>query len=200
MSFHVENIAIGRNLNIGACRSLDLQLEYSIEVPIILVGTKPNNQLEVGSSKFSEQIGKGKLDLNSDSPSSKLNYESVNLTSIITQITDTEKDKTEYEDPNRVSKILDINSKSIKDSGEVPSLELSLKRLRGAKDIGTTVQDDRNVLRRSDSSAFSRYKEVARTWKFLLSIWFGILKNSCLHYSESLNSFCYNILVVSVQV
>ncbi|KAI9154500.1 hypothetical protein LWI28_027172 [Acer negundo] len=127
------------------------------------LGTKPNNQLEVGSSKFSEQIGKGKLDLNSDSPSSKLNYEAVNLTSIITKITDTEKDKTEYEDPNRVSKILDINGKSIKDSGELPSLELSLKRLRGAKDIGTTVQDDRNVFRRSDSSAFSRYNNKGPT-------------------------------------
>ncbi|KAK1563090.1 hypothetical protein Q3G72_022165 [Acer saccharum] len=159
----IDNIAIGRDLNIGARRSLDLQLEYPIELPIKLVGTKPNNQLDVGSSKFSEQIGKGKLDLNSDSPSSKLNYEAVNLTSIITKITDTEKDKTEYEDPNRVSKISDTNSKSIKDSGELPSLELSLKRLRGAKDIGSTVQDDRNVLRRSGSSAFSRYNNKGPT-------------------------------------
>ncbi|KAK3227678.1 hypothetical protein Dsin_007540 [Dipteronia sinensis] len=159
----LDNIAMGRDLNIVARRSLYLQLEYPIDVPIKLVGTKPNNQLEARSSQFSEQIDKGKLDLNSDSLSSKLNYEAANLTGIITKITDTEKDKTEYEAPNRVSKILDINCKSIKDSKELPSLELSLKRLRGAKEIGTTVQDDRNVLRRSGSSAFSRYNNKGPT-------------------------------------
>ncbi|KAH7553466.1 hypothetical protein ACOSP7_029809 [Xanthoceras sorbifolium] len=161
----LENNAMGRDPDIGAHRSLDLQLEYPIEVPIKPVGTKPNNQLEVGSSKFSERIDKGKLDLNSDSPSSKLKYEASDLTGIVTKTTDPKKDKIEYETPNRVSNILDINSKSIKDSKELPPLELSLKRLRGAKDIGTTVQDDRNVLRRSDSSAFSRYNTVSNANK-----------------------------------
>lgn len=164
----LDNIAVGRDLDIGLHRSLDLQHKYPIEVPIKLVGTKPNNQLEVGSSKFSEQNDKGKLDLNSDSPSSRLKYEAANLTGIITKTTDPEKDKTEYEAPNRASKILDINSKSIKDSKELPSLELrllSLKRLRGGKEIGSTIQDDRNVLRRSDSSAFSRYNTASNANK-----------------------------------
>ncbi|KAK2647681.1 hypothetical protein Ddye_015170 [Dipteronia dyeriana] len=159
----LDNIVMGRDLNVGARRSPDLQLEYPIEVPIKLVGTEPNNQLEARTSKFSDKIDKGKLDLNSDSLSSKLNYEAANLTGIITKITDTEKDKTEYEAPNRVSKIIDINCRSIKDSKELPSLELSLKRLRGAKGIGTTVQDDRNVLRRLGSSAFSRYNNKGPT-------------------------------------
>lgn len=41
---------------------------------------------------------------------------------------------------------------------ELPSLELSLKRLRSAGDCGNPSVDDRNVLRRSDSSAFTRCK------------------------------------------
>ncbi|XP_031269201.1 two-component response regulator-like APRR7 isoform X3 [Pistacia vera] len=74
-------------------------------------------------------------------------------------------EKLEYEAQNRISEILDDNSKVIKDSVELPSLELSLKRLRGVKDIGMTVQVDRNVLRRSDSSAFSRYNATSNTNK-----------------------------------
>ncbi|KAJ3682786.1 hypothetical protein LUZ60_013013 [Juncus effusus] len=39
----------------------------------------------------------------------------------------------------------------------LPSLELSLKRLRSALDSGPGSSEDRNVVRRSDQSAFTRY-------------------------------------------
>ncbi|KAH9671925.1 Two-component response regulator-like APRR7 [Citrus sinensis] len=161
-----ENFAKrSRDLDVGGQRSLDLQLEYQTESPIKLVGTKKTNRLDLGSSKLSEQIDRGQLDLNSESPSSKLKYEAAKLAGAITKIIDSDKEDTEYEASNKPSKILDINSKSIKDSKELPSLELSLKRLRGVKDIGTTIQDDRNVLRRSDSSAFSRYNTASNVNK-----------------------------------
>lgn len=170
MHFYLsENFAKrSRDLDVGGQRSLDLQLEYQTESPIKLVGTKKNNRLDLGFSKLSEQIDRGQLDLNSESPSSKLKYEAAKLAGAITKIIDSDKEDTECEASNKPSKILDINSKSIKDSKELPSLELSLKRLRGVKDIGTTIQDDRNVLRRSDSSAFSRYKEVIITFDILI--------------------------------
>ncbi|XP_031269200.1 two-component response regulator-like APRR7 isoform X2 [Pistacia vera] len=161
----LDNISMGRDLNLGVHRGLDLQLEYSSEVPIKCVGTKQNNHLEVDSSKFFEPIDRGQLDLKSESPSSKMKYEAANLIGVITKITDPEKNNAEYEAQNRISEILDDNSKVIKDSVELPSLELSLKRLRGVKDIGMTVQVDRNVLRRSDSSAFSRYNATSNTNK-----------------------------------
>ncbi|GAB2300536.1 Two-component response regulator-like [Dionaea muscipula] len=44
-------------------------------------------------------------------------------------------------------------------SKELPFIEQSLKRPRGVQEVGKPVQDDRNVLRRSQSSAFSRYYE-----------------------------------------
>ncbi|XP_044497710.1 two-component response regulator-like APRR7 isoform X2 [Mangifera indica] len=161
----LDNISMGRDLNLCLHRSLDLQLEYSSEVPIKRVGTKQNNHLEVDSSRFVEPIDRRKLDLNSESPSSKMKYEAANLIAVITKITDPEKDNTEYEVQNRISKILDNNSNVIKHSIELPSLELSLKRLRGVKDIDATIQVDRNVLRRSDSSAFSRYNTASNTNK-----------------------------------
>lgn len=163
-----ENFAKrSRDLDLGGQRSLDLQPEYQTESPIKHVGTKKTNQLETGSSKFIEQIDRGQLDLNSESPSSKLKYEAAKVAGAITKIIDADKEDTEYEASNKPSKFLDMNSKAIKDSKESPPLELSLKRLRGVKDIGTTIQDDRNVLRRSDSSAFSRYNTASNANKGL---------------------------------
>ncbi|KAK6140333.1 hypothetical protein DH2020_025928 [Rehmannia glutinosa] len=64
------------------------------------------------------------------------------------------------EDANK----LDININATDDCKE-PSLELSLKRLRGVQDTGRSVQDERYVLRRSEQSAFSRYNTSTNIFK-----------------------------------
>ncbi|KAJ4836592.1 hypothetical protein Tsubulata_043494 [Turnera subulata] len=46
-------------------------------------------------------------------------------------------------------------------SGELPSLELTLKWLRGVGDGGNVANDDRNVIRHSDLSAFSKYNTAS---------------------------------------
>ncbi|XWS74224.1 hypothetical protein CRYUN_Cryun02cG0197500 [Craigia yunnanensis] len=46
-------------------------------------------------------------------------------------------------------------------SGEIPSLELTLKRLQGAADSRNAANDEHNVLRHSDSSAFSKYSTAS---------------------------------------
>ena len=154
-----DNVAMGKDLDIGMPRNVDLQLECPVEVPTKTVGTKQINLLEMSSSKFNEQIDKRQLDLNSESPSGKQKSEAANQTGITSKTTDLKKESAEYEASNRISKISDSNDKTINDSKELlPSIELGLKRLRGVKDAGTVVRDERNVLRLSDSSAFSRYK------------------------------------------
>ncbi|XP_042427353.1 two-component response regulator-like PRR37 [Zingiber officinale] len=60
--------------------------------------------------------------------------------------------------PSGCSKISEAQDRTLID---VPSLELSLKRLRSIGEGATATQDDRNVLRRSDLSAFSRYHTSA---------------------------------------
>lgn len=55
-----------------------------------------------------------------------------------------------------VANKLDINNNVTHDCKE-PTVELSLKRLRGVQDTGRSVQDDRYILRRSVQSAFSRF-------------------------------------------
>uniref|UniRef100_A0A1D1XY64 Two-component response regulator-like PRR73 n=1 Tax=Anthurium amnicola TaxID=1678845 RepID=A0A1D1XY64_9ARAE len=62
---------------------------------------------------------------------------------------------------NSLHKITEDKDKAIADMKELPSLELSLKRLRSFGDDGITSNDDRYVLRRSDQSAFSRYNTSA---------------------------------------
>ncbi|XP_012486152.1 two-component response regulator-like APRR7 [Gossypium raimondii] len=161
----LDNVAVGKDLDIGMPRNLDLQLECPVEVPIRTVGAKQINLLDMSSSKFSEQIEKRQLDLNSESPSNKQKSEAANQTGTTSKTTDLKKEIAENEVSNRLSKIPDVNDKTINDSKEPPSVELGLKRLRGVKDAVTVVRDERNVLRRSDSSAFSRYNTASNANK-----------------------------------
>ncbi|KAK8713792.1 hypothetical protein V6N13_149001 [Hibiscus sabdariffa] len=127
---HIDNVAMGKDLDIGMLRNVDLQLNSTVEVPIKIIGTKQINLIET---------------------------EAATQNGITSKTTDLEKETAEYEASNRLSKISDSNDKTVNDSKELSSTELSLKRLRGVKDDGNVVRDERNVLRRSDSSAFSRY-------------------------------------------
>ena len=143
-------------VELGVHINLDLQLELSAEHPTKLANRQQNIMLEIGSNGFNEQFNKGQLDLNSENPSSKLKYEQTNVTGLATNLKDSKLDVTVFEAPTSNPKI-DIKNKDVTDSGEFPSLELGLKRLRGVQTTGKADQDERNVLRRSDSSAFSRF-------------------------------------------
>ncbi|XWS55762.1 hypothetical protein CRYUN_Cryun09bG0028500 [Craigia yunnanensis] len=125
----LDNVAMGKDLDIGKPRNVDLKLECPVEVPIRSVGTKQINLLEMSSSKINEQIDKRQLDLNSESPSRKLKSEAVNQTGITSKSTDLKKESVQHEASNRVSKISDSNDKTINDSKELSSIELGLKRL-----------------------------------------------------------------------
>lgn len=58
--------------------------------------------------------------------------------------------------PKDPSKITNIKEIATYDSKDMPSVELSLKQLRDVGETGTSVQE-RNILRHSDLSAFSRH-------------------------------------------
>ncbi|XP_022767432.1 two-component response regulator-like APRR7 isoform X2 [Durio zibethinus] len=158
----LDNVAMGKDLDIGMPRNVDLQLERWVEVPIKTVGTKQTNLLEMSSSKLNALIDKTQLDLNSEGQSSKLKSVAAKQMGITFKTTDLNKETAEYEASNRLSKISDSNNdKTINDPKELPSTQLGLKRFLGVKDDGTVVRDERNVLRRSDSSAFSRYNTAS---------------------------------------
>ena len=103
-------------------------------------------------------MNREQLDLNCENTSSKQRCKSPSSTDAMTSTSDSQVRGGEVEASNRRLKPSDIEIKDSND--EFPSLELSLKRLRGVKDAGITIQDERNVLRRSDLSAFSRYNDL----------------------------------------
>ncbi|KAI4300214.1 hypothetical protein L6164_033613 [Bauhinia variegata] len=146
-------------------KDVDLTLEYRNEVPVKTPGAKQSNPLDVGSSKFNEHVTRGQLDLNCENLSSKLRCKGPSLSDGINSTSDSQMHGGECETPGRRVKTSDIENKSTNNNEEFPSLELSLKRLRGVKDSGITIQDERNVLRRSDLSAFSRYNAASNTKK-----------------------------------
>ncbi|CAN7069938.1 hypothetical protein IGI04_042078 [Brassica rapa subsp. trilocularis] len=135
-----EDITMGRDLEISIHGNCDLTLEPKDE-PL----TK------------STGVGKGPLDLNSESRSSKQMHEDGGSGFKATSGHQLQ-DNREPEAPTTTHcKTVDTNEAAIKNPEEPMHVEHSSKRHRGAKDDETIVRDDRNVLRRSEGSAFSRY-------------------------------------------
>ncbi|OWM82367.1 hypothetical protein CDL15_Pgr001941 [Punica granatum] len=139
------NAVVGREIELGLAGN---QTEHPMDVSLNTKGSKQNNPLE--------ELDKAKLSLFSGSSSSKVKNETACLTGTIIN-TGSQTETREFEGPNRISSVSDINNTQSNNAENLPSVELSLKRLRAVKELGTTSKDDRNVLRRSDSSAFSRY-------------------------------------------
>lgn len=147
---------MGRDLEISIRRNCDLALEPKDEPLTKTTGImRQDNSFEKSSSKWKMKVGKGPLDLSSESPSSKEMHEDGG--SGIKAISSHLQDNREPEAHNTHLKNLDTKEAAVKNSEELMHVEHSSKRHRGIKDDGTIVRDDRNVLRRSEGSAFSRY-------------------------------------------
>lgn len=158
---------MGKDLEIGVPRNPDLQLEsYPKEVVSTnITGTKPDS-LPQQDSRKNKQPDEGLPNLESNN-SSELRIQAADL---IGAIASAQIENGVTETPNSVSKISETKEKATPDTKELPSLELSLKRLRSVGD-DSTPHDDRNVLRHSGLSAFSRCKEEtqrpSRNFSFL---------------------------------
>ncbi|RYR73608.1 hypothetical protein Ahy_A02g008034 isoform C [Arachis hypogaea] len=127
-------------------------------------GSKHSNTIDVGPSKFNDQRNRGQQD-NCGNQSNNRSCKGPSLSDAITSTSGSQMHTAEFEAKDRRPRSLDIENKCTIDAKDLPSLELSLKRLRGVKDAGITIQDERNVLRHSDLSAFSRYNAASNTKK-----------------------------------
>ncbi|KAM7278372.1 hypothetical protein ACFE04_005506 [Oxalis oulophora] len=67
----------------------------------------------------------------------------------------------EFDGTNGPSDDAQVKDKACHDNGEIPSLELTLKGPRGVANNRNGTSDDRNVLRHSDLSAFSKYNTAS---------------------------------------
>ncbi|CAK8571537.1 unnamed protein product [Lathyrus sativus] len=137
-----------------------------------IAGSKHINTLDVGPSKFNEQINRGQQELNCENQSGKLRCKGLSLSDGVISTSDSQMRSGETETLNRIPKSSDIYNKGTNNDEELPSLELSLKRPREVKEAGNTIslkrstsQDERNVLRRSDLSAFTKYNAALNAKK-----------------------------------
>ncbi|XP_077232958.1 two-component response regulator-like PRR37 [Tasmannia lanceolata] len=158
----LENVEMGRDLQIGVPISPDLNLEpYSREkVSTNLTWQKPDKSPEQGPKRENEESNEV-LELNSDDTFDKVEILAADLIGAIAITGAIAQIETLVVDAQDLSKIPEIKDWAIEDSKELPSLDLCLKRLRSVGDGGSAIHEDRNVLRRSDPSAFSRYNTAA---------------------------------------
>ncbi|GLT73072.1 hypothetical protein SLA2020_449540 [Shorea laevis] len=118
------------------------------------LASRRQNQLPEADSK---PFDSGQQEQNSEILASKPANRSSNIVSAVINSTDPEAESRDFDIPNGLSDISQIKAHS--DSRQLPSLELTLKRLR--EDVGNIAHDDRNVLRHSDVSAFSKYNTAS---------------------------------------
>lgn len=154
-----KNIAdeyMGKDLEIGVPRNPEAhEGSYPTEKAAVkLPGTSIVNQPEIGE-KNEDVLGlQGSNTF--DEPSTK----AADLIGGIANNTDTQILNSIHESPNGFSRISECKEKN-NDGSELPTLQLSLKRLRSTGEVRDAAQDDRNVLRRSIQSAFSKYRNSA---------------------------------------
>ncbi|KAK9033624.1 hypothetical protein V6N11_049810 [Hibiscus sabdariffa] len=114
-----------------------------------VLGANPN--------KDEEKLHKAQLELHNEKHAGDLRNRAADLNTSGAQI-----ESAVMDIMNGLRKVSDTKDKVIYKSKEMPSLELSLKRLIDVGDSGTSAHQ-RNVLRHSDLSAFSRYNSGSTT-------------------------------------
>ncbi|XP_058004273.1 two-component response regulator-like PRR37 isoform X3 [Hevea brasiliensis] len=151
-----DDIAMGKDLEIGASSNPGLQHDCQCEN--FSPYPKSIRQSEI-SEMYVKPLENGKSEPNNENIFTKLKDQTPKTAS-----TDANSINPHVESKKFGSSGIDVSQlkdKSCCDSGELPSLELTLKRLKGVRDCGNAVNDDRNVLRHSDLSPFSKYNTAS---------------------------------------
>ncbi|KAL8149861.1 hypothetical protein AgCh_006759 [Apium graveolens] len=143
-----DNVRHGKDLVLGKTKTRELQLNNSMEIPFKLLNANriTHSKIEPDPNKMSRANNLAKSLFNNEK-------------TIISRTPDT---ASEDQAKTFKSKIRAFDNSTVK-----PEIELNLKRLRVAKDSGKAIQIERNVLRHSDLSAFSRSK------------WYNTTSNGC---------------------
>lgn len=145
----MDNVAFGKNLETGVSKDPDSRHEFQHETFSIHLSSRSQNILpNIDSKPFDSE----KPMHNSENAISKPENPSSNMVSAVVNSTDPRTESRDFDTPNGLSDISQIKAHC--DSRQLPSLVLTLKRLR--EDVENVAHDDRNVLRHSDLSAFSK--------------------------------------------
>ncbi|KAK2633833.1 hypothetical protein Ddye_028625 [Dipteronia dyeriana] len=147
-----ENVAMGKDLEIGVPRIPSLQLEDSTEnVLDIIADTDKEKLSEINSKKDDEQLDNKQLEHYSDKPNGNVRNQASDLMGVITNSNDSPIESEVFDIPDSAK-----NKKAVYDNNELLS-----QGLREVGDTGTSLHE-LNVFRHSDwHSAFSRYNSAS---------------------------------------
>ncbi|KAG6678378.1 hypothetical protein I3842_14G077600 [Carya illinoinensis] len=138
----------------GVSKDPDSRHEFQHEMLSIHPSSRSQNILpNVDSKPFDSDKSKH----NSENAISKPENPSSNMVSAVVNSTYPEAESRDFDTPNGLSDV--SQTKAHYDSRQLPSLVLTLKRMR--EDVENVAHDDRNVLRHSDLSAFSKYNTAS---------------------------------------
>ncbi|PSR90005.1 Two-component response regulator-like [Actinidia chinensis var. chinensis] len=156
---HDEQLAMGRDLEIGTSRDPNSQLEYQYKFSNQHSSKKQNKLSEPDSLP----VEKEKQELKSENISGKLRDHAESLSKVIGISIEPQAESRALEAPSGFSGVSQLNDKARSDFKESSCFELTLKKLREVGDVGTSLHGDLNVLRHSDQSAFSKYNAALST-------------------------------------
>ncbi|XP_074591645.1 two-component response regulator-like PRR37 isoform X2 [Curcuma longa] len=155
---HTDEI-MGKDLKIGIPSNAEIQYEtHPIEKHLSKQRDWDMNKDKMKRDQNNNGIPT--LESNNLSTSDERNTKASDLISSIANNTSTQP-LSALQVPYDSSKISECQEKTTDNSREIPNLELSLKRHRPMGEFGSATHDDRNVLRCSEQSAFSRYHKSA---------------------------------------
>ncbi|XXG54961.1 hypothetical protein AAC387_Pa03g2719 [Persea americana] len=155
--FH-DNVEMGRDLEIGVPGNSDFQLKSIVKVVASarVTGAK-QEKLPLQDAQRNSQPNEELLKIEINNQFSEWRTQASDVISAVNGSLSPQMENGVTETPNNASKISETKEKAT-----LGTLELSLKRLRSVGDVRAT-HVERNVLRHSNMSAFSRYNTAAAT-------------------------------------
>nr|UDM54774.1 pseudo-response regulator 7 [Luculia gratissima] len=158
-----DNVAMGKDWRVGVPKDPNVQLEgQSNNVLCNMTSAEKGKFAAPAMKKDREQLEKGILEYHNEMAKDELEDKDNDLMGAINNITMVHGGSPNNEFPNDRSKVTVLKDMDPYNTKELPSLELSLKRLRDLGSAGNSAQE-RNRLRHSDHSAFSRYNTISTT-------------------------------------
>ncbi|XP_007016629.2 PREDICTED: two-component response regulator-like APRR3 [Theobroma cacao] len=152
----VDDDAEGKDVELRVKRNPELQSGHQHEnLPTHQESIKQNGLPEAECKQFDSR----QLEHQNENIAGK--DRTPNVISTISSCLNQQAESRDSDAPNGPSYIPEVKDGTCHGSGETPSLELTLKRLQGAADSQIAANDEHNVLRHSDSSAFSKYSTAS---------------------------------------
>lgn len=145
---------MGKDLEIGVPSFPTMQFKDPGERGL---AKKAVTNIELKNEKVNEQQEKRELELNDEKANGEIQIVNI-MGDVTTSSSEHHIESIAFSILNDTAKVADKKDTANHDEQEIPSLELSLKSQRDGRGIKTSTCD-KNVLRCSNLSAFSRYDD-----------------------------------------